>query len=120
MVANIEKLTEGMTDPTGLATKLLDPKGTIATILDDDNQLYDQIVQSITDLNRIIAELGEFVAFVNASQPQISGILEKGRDTLDQGKDVLEAVKNNPLLRGGIPERLEQPTTFQSFRDKDF
>jgi len=120
VVANIEELTGGMTDPTGLATKLLDPKGSIATILDDDNQLYDEIVQSVEDLNRIIVELGEFVAFMNATQPQISGILEKGRDTLDQGKDVLEAVKNNPLLRGGIPEKLEQPTTFQSFRDEDF
>ncbi len=120
VVANVEELTGGMTDPTGLVKKLLDPKGTVATILDDDNQLYDEIVQSVEDLNRIIAELGEFAAFMNTTQPQISGVLEKGRDTLDQGKDVLEAVKNNPLLRGGIPERLEQPTTFQGFRDEDF
>ncbi len=120
VVANVEELTGGMTDPTGLVKKLLDPKGTVATILDDDNQLYDAIVQSVEDLNRIIAELGEFAAFMNTTQPQISGVLEKGRDTLDQGKDVLEAMKNNPLLRGGIPERLEQPTTFQGFRDEDF
>jgi phospholipid/cholesterol/gamma-HCH transport system substrate-binding protein len=120
VVANVEELTGGMTDPTGLVKKLLDPKGTVATILDDDNQLYDEIIQSVEDLNRIIAELGEFVAFMNATQPQISGVLETGRDALDQGKDVLEAVKNNPLLRRGIPEKLEQPTTFQSFRDEDF
>jgi phospholipid/cholesterol/gamma-HCH transport system substrate-binding protein len=120
VVANVEELTGGMTDPTGLVKKLLDPKGTVATILDDDNQLYDEIIQSVEDLNRIIAELGEFVAFRNATQPQISGVLETGRDALDQGKDVLEAVKNNPLLRRGIPEKLEQPTTFQSFRDEDF
>jgi phospholipid/cholesterol/gamma-HCH transport system substrate-binding protein len=118
--ANINQLSEGMTDPTGLAKKLLDPKGSVATFLDDDNQLYDQIVKSVEDLNTIIDELGQFVAFVNTTQPQISGILEKGKDTLDQGRDVLEAVKNNPLLRGGIPERLQQPTTFQSFRDEDF
>jgi phospholipid/cholesterol/gamma-HCH transport system substrate-binding protein len=118
--ANINRLTEGMTDPTGLAKKLLDPKGSVATFLDDDNQLYDQIVQSVEDLNRIIDELARFVAFVNTTQPQISGILEKGKTTLDQGRDVLEAVKNNPLIRGGVPEQLQQPTTFQSFRDKDF
>jgi phospholipid/cholesterol/gamma-HCH transport system substrate-binding protein len=117
---NINTLTEGMTDPTGLAKKLLDPKGSMATFLDDDNELYDQIVKSVEDLNRIIAELGQFVAFVNTTQPQISGILEKGKETLDQGRDVLEAVKNNPLIRGGVPEQLQQPTTFQSFRDEDF
>jgi phospholipid/cholesterol/gamma-HCH transport system substrate-binding protein len=118
--ANINRLSEGMTDPTGLAKKLLDPKGSVATFLDDDNKLYDQIVQSVEDLDKIIDELREFVAFVNTTQPQIYGILEKGKVTLDQGRDVLEAVKNNPLLRGGIPERLQQPTTFQSFRDEDF
>jgi len=92
----------------------------MATFLDDDNELYDQIVQSVEDLNRIIEELRQFAAFVNTTQPQIYGILEKGKDTLDQGRDVLEAVKNNPLIRGGIPEPLQQPTTFQSFRDEDF
>lgn len=118
--ANINQLTSGMTDPTGLVKKLLDPKGSMATLLDDENQLYDQITQSVEDLNRIIAELAQFVAFINTTQPQISGILEKGKVTLDEGRDVLEAVKNNPLIRGGVPERLQQPTTFQSFRDQDF
>jgi phospholipid/cholesterol/gamma-HCH transport system substrate-binding protein len=120
VAANIEELSEGMKDPTGLAKKLLDPKGSVATILDDDNRLYNEIAQSVEELGLIISELSEFISFVNSTQPQISGILEKGKDTLDQGKDVLEAVKNNPLLRGGIPAQLEQPTTFQSFRDEDF
>jgi phospholipid/cholesterol/gamma-HCH transport system substrate-binding protein len=119
-VANVQRLTEGMTDPTGLARKLLDPKGSIATLLDDDNRLFNEIVQAIDELNRIITQLSEFTRFVNTTQPQISGILEKGRQTLDQGRDVLEAVKNNPLLRGGIVAQREQPTTFQGYRDEDF
>lgn len=118
--ANVQLLTEGMTDPTGLARKLLDPKGSIATFLDDDNRLFDEVVQAIEELNRIIDQLSEFTGFVNATQPQISVILEKGRETLDQGRDVLEAVKNNPLLRGGIAARPEQPSTFQGYRDEDF
>ena len=58
--------------------------------------------------------------YINSTQPQISTILEKGRDTLDQGKDVLEAVKNNPLLRGGVPPQREQTSTLKSYRDEDF
>ena len=56
----------------------------------------------------------------NSAQPQIVGLLEQGRTTLDQGQDVLEALKNNPLLRGGVPDRREQQTTFQSYRDEEF
>ncbi|MBN1834511.1 MAG: MCE family protein [Spirochaetales bacterium] len=120
VVANLDAMTAEFRDPTGLATRLLDPKGSVATILDDDNQLYDQVSGSIDRLNAIIAQLVDFTEYINSSQPQIAGLLEKGRTTLDEGKDVLEAVKNNPLLRGGVPERREQPTTFQSFRDEEF
>ena len=31
-----------------------------------------------------------------------------------------EALKNNPLLRGGVPEKEEQPTTFKGYRDEEF
>jgi phospholipid/cholesterol/gamma-HCH transport system substrate-binding protein len=120
VVGNVEQLTAGMTDPTGLAKKLLDPKGSVASLLDDDNRLYDQIVASVQELRSIVEQLSEFTRFVNTSQPQITALLERGRTALDQGRDVLEAVKNNPLLRGGIAEPREQPTTFQGYRDEDF
>ena len=120
IAANLQATSAGLRDPTGLVKRLLDPKGSVATILDDNNQLYDRILGSIEELNAVIAQLAAFTRFVNTTQPQILGLLEQGRATLDQGQEVLEAVKNNPLLRGGVPPRREQQTTFQSFRDEDF
>jgi phospholipid/cholesterol/gamma-HCH transport system substrate-binding protein len=120
IAANLEKLSAGLSDPTGLVRRLLDPKGSVATLLDDDNRLYDQIQGSLEELKEVIAQLSEFTRFVNSTQPQILGLLEQGRTTLDQGQEVLEAVKNNPLLRRGVPARREQQTTFQSYRDEDF
>ncbi len=117
---NIDTTTQSFGDSTGLAKRLLDPQGSIATILDDDNMLYDRIDDSLEELNGTIQELKQFVGFVNSSQPQIAGILEEGRSVLGEGKDVIEAVKNNPLIRGGVPEKQEQPTTSQSYRDEDF
>lgn len=110
IAANIETLTA---DPTGLVPKLLGAKGSIATILDDENKLFNQIDKIITDLQNI-------VNFLRGTTPQIAGILEKSKDALDEGRDVLEALKNNPLLSGGVTEQKEQPTTFKSFRDEDF
>ena len=74
----------------------------------------------LQELNAVIAQLAEFTRFVNTTQPQILALLEQGRSTLDQGQDVLEAVKNNPLLRRGVPAKRPQQTTFQSYRDEDF
>ncbi len=118
--ANLAVTSAGLRDPTGLAKRLLDPKGSVATLLDDNNALYNQILKSLQDLRSTIAQLSEFTRFVNTTQPQILALLEQGRSTLDQGQDVLEAVKNNPLLRGGIPPKRPQQTTFQSYRDEDF
>jgi len=79
-----------------------------------------QVQDAVTGVNRIVDQVNAFVDFVNGTRPQISGILETGRTTLEKGNDVLEAVKNNPLLRGGVPETKEQTTTLKSYRDEDF
>ncbi len=108
-------------------TRLLDPKGSVATLLDDGNELYGQIEGSLAQvqeavkgLARIVEQVNAFVDFVNGTRPQISGILETGRTTLETGNEVLEAVKNNPLLKGGVPESAEQTSTLKSYRDEDF
>jgi phospholipid/cholesterol/gamma-HCH transport system substrate-binding protein len=121
MIADdITALTEGLTDSRGLVTKLLDPKGSIAKILDDDEVLFTQIEEILAGVDDTVQQLSDFTVYLNSATPQISGVLEEGRDVLDQGQDVLEGLRNNPLLRGGISEGKEQPTTFQSYRDEDF
>lgn len=127
ITVNLEQTSAALADPTGLVPTLLDPKGSIATILDDDNQLFNQIQgiivslqASIDGLNDNLDQVAEFTGYLNTTQPQISSILEEGRATLDSGQDVLEGLRNNPLLRGGIPEAREQPTTFRGIRDEEF
>jgi len=127
ITGNLKTTTDGLTETRGLVTRLLDPKGSVATILNDQNALYDQIEGSLSQVqdavagvNRIVEQVNAFVDYLNGTRPQISGILETGRTTLEKGNDVLEAVKNNPLLRGGVPESKQQTTTLKSYRDEDF
>jgi phospholipid/cholesterol/gamma-HCH transport system substrate-binding protein len=127
ITGNLKTTTDGLTETRGLVTRLLDPKGSVATILDDQNALYGeiegslkQVQDAVTGVNRIVEQVNAFVDYLNGTRPQISGILETGRTTLEKGNDVLEAVKNNPLLRGGVPETKEQTTTLKSYRDEDF
>jgi phospholipid/cholesterol/gamma-HCH transport system substrate-binding protein len=120
ITANLAVASEEMRDPTGLATRLIDPKGSIETFLDDENEIYDQIDDILDGLNESVAQLEELSRFANDSTPQLAGLLEEGRRTLDTGQDVLEGLSNNPLLRGGITRELEQPDSFESYRDDEF
>ncbi len=114
------QLSVAAASPEGPVRGLLKPQGSLATILNDNNALFDRLTATLDSMNQTITQLNAFIKYLNNSQPQITGILEQGRQTLQQGTDVLEGLKNNPLLRGGIPARIPQTGTHQGYRDQDF
>jgi phospholipid/cholesterol/gamma-HCH transport system substrate-binding protein len=108
IVKNLNALTEDM---NGLIPKLLDPTG---------QEVYPAIKKILSNIEAISVQLKNFANFISGTQPQISGILDQIPDVLSKGKDVMEALSNNPLLSGGITKEREQPSTFKSFRDEAF
>lgn len=120
IAANIETTTAEMRDPTGLVPRLLGAEGSIARILDDDEELYREIEAILASVQASLRDVEEMTEYLVSTTPQISGILEESRQAIDTGQEVLTGVRNNPLIRGGIPEQVEQPTTFQGFRDEEF
>ncbi|MBN1646873.1 MAG: MCE family protein [Spirochaetales bacterium] len=118
--ANLNKFIANIGDVEGIIPKMLGKTGSVGSLFNDNNQIYNDIVATVKSLERAMKELGEFAAFINSTSPQITEILKEGQDALDEGKDVLEGLSNNPLIRGGITEEREQSSTFQSFRDEDF
>ncbi len=112
--------SEGLRDPTGIIPKLLDPKGSLATFLDDNNVLFNQVREIIAELNNAATEVTKFTQYVNRQTPTISGLMEETRTTLRQTQDVLTGLANNPLLKGGIPEQAPQRDTFRSTRDENY
>ncbi|ORC30673.1 hypothetical protein B4O97_17965 [Marispirochaeta aestuarii] len=119
-MANVEKLSGELSDPRKFMSDIVASDSSIAMFLDDKARLYTEIEGILTGINKSLVQLEEFAVFINATTPQLSGIIEDGRVALDHGKDVLEALKNNPLLRGGISETKEQAAIYKSYRDRDF
>jgi phospholipid/cholesterol/gamma-HCH transport system substrate-binding protein len=117
---NLEATTAAIRDPTGLVPKLLDAKGSIKTILDDKNVLYDSINASIGELQRTLKNVQDISASLNGQMPSIALTIDEGRAAIKQAQDVLIGLKNNPLLRGGIPERTERQPLSQSMREGSF
>lgn len=117
---NLEITTAGLTETKGLITHLLDPRGSIATLLNDENELYKQLFSIVEEASKTTEELTGFINYVNSAQPQITELLENSREAIIKGKDVLEGLSNNPLLRGGITSVTDQPTTFKGYEEEEF
>jgi len=115
--SNLATLSDGMSDPKGLVTKLLDPKGSIKTLLDDNNRLFDRIDASVADIENAVNGLSKLTNSLNAEVPTIAATVVDLRSTMADAQDVLASLKANPLLRGGVPKRTEEPAIFQSLRE---
>ena len=117
---NLKEMTGSLKNTQGLAKRLLDPSGSLDTFLNDSNELYNQVDSALKNVNEVTRQLKSFAEFINGTRPQVTSILEKGSDTLTSAKDVLEAAKNNPLLRGGVPTRGSPGAPMSSYRDENF
>lgn len=117
---NAAAASDEFRDPAGIVPRLLGASGTLATLFDDDNVLFDEILDIFTSINATLDELNEVARFAGSQTPQFAAIIEEGREAIIVGQDVLTGLRNNPLLRGGIPERIDQPSNVESFREAQF
>ena len=112
---------EAITSDLGLVTdKASDPSGTIMALLDADGALYKGIEESIESLTGIIQNLERTSDFIPSQLPQIAVLINEVNSVLRSAQDVLTALTNNPLLRGGIPERAETGPGGANPRNLDF
>ena len=97
VLENLDKLT----------TELNRPDGLIYTVLDTDKDVYNGLVDILTSVSAILNNLERTTDFIPGQLPQIAALLMDLRVTLQSAEDVLTALVNNPLLRGGVPGKIE-------------
>jgi len=117
---NLVATTESIRDPTGLVPKLLDPSGSIKTFLADDNALYKKVMSIVGEIEKSVRSLQGIVSGLNSEMPKVAAVLNETRTAIQQAQDVLEGVKNNPLIRGGVSERVEQESLYRAMREGSF
>lgn len=118
--ANLVETSDAIRDPTGLVPRLLDPSGSIKTFLDDDNALYKKVMSIMVEVDTSMKSLQGIISGLNGEMPKIAGLLNETRSAIQQAQDVLEGVKNNPLIRGGVPERVKQESLYRAMREGSF
>ena len=106
ILANIDALTS---NPQGLVPKLLETEESKGTF----DKLYAAIDTTIQDLNGISGSL-------DSEMPQVSILMAQVQTLLKQVQDVMTGLKNNPLLKNGVPERFEQQSATPKLREESF
>lgn len=107
---NLEIMSREFADPTGLVPKLVDP----------DGRIFDSLERSLLEVEGIFSNLEEASSMLKADFPQISILLSDLKTSLEKAQDVMDGLRNNPLLKGGIPEKVNTGGTGSSVRDMSF
>jgi len=110
ILANLQAITNELNKPNNL----------LYSVLDTDKDVYVNLVKSLNSISGILDNLDKTMAFVPGQLPQLAGLLLQLRSAMKSAEDVMIALANNPLLRGGIPKQIETQSGGTSPRDLRF
>ncbi|MHB9292257.1 mlaD family protein [Hollandina sp. SP2] len=102
-----------------LSHKAVDPDGLVSRILDtqDSDSIYASLESSLKSVSKILGNLDKTSEFLPR---ETAGLLMEVRTALRTLEDVLTALTNNPLLKKGIPTKVQTQSPGASPRDIAF
>lgn len=100
-----------LTAPEGVVPAMLGPKGSAAQLFRDDAQLYEGLLE-------IMTELREMMSFMSESTPEISALMEESTSAIVESEKLMQGLQNNPLVRGGIPPAEPPSALFEGHRQE--
>ncbi|MDR2176423.1 MAG: MlaD family protein [Treponema sp.] len=109
-----------LTNLQTVSGELGDPGGTVARILDPEGPVYTSLVSTLESVSGTVKSVEKTAAFVPAQLPQIAVMLDEAQRVLRGVEDTLTAILNNPLLKNGVGNRVENQPTGTSIRDIEF
>jgi phospholipid/cholesterol/gamma-HCH transport system substrate-binding protein len=110
ILANLEKVS----------ADIANPDGTVASILDGEGEVYTNLVSALGSVSGTLRNLEKTTSFIPAQLPQVAAMITELRTVLQSVDDVLVSLTNNPLLKNGVPARVETQPTGTSLRDINF
>jgi phospholipid/cholesterol/gamma-HCH transport system substrate-binding protein len=127
LLSNLNIITDDLTQtseflrtPEGLVPKLLGEGGSVQTFFNDQNRLFDQIDSILASLNKTAEQIQAISQGLNSEVPKIASLIVETRNAVKATQDVMEGLKNNPLLREGISKKPVQETRLESLRSQEF
>ncbi|MCL2070462.1 MAG: MlaD family protein [Treponema sp.] len=94
-------------DDIGSITSLLREALGAGSDITEIGRIVSSIQASLESFSSILDNLDNATAFVPGQLPQLAGLIVELRTSLQTAEDLMTALNNNPLLRGGVPGRQE-------------
>jgi len=120
ITSSLASLASELEDPTGLVPTLLDPKGSLDTLLNDDNILWNHVLSILIQLEGATEGLNSLSSSLSSVSPQLALTLDETIRSLKEAQKVMEGLQNNPLLKKGISEDHSPENPGADMREDDF
>ncbi|MDR0635725.1 MAG: MlaD family protein [Treponema sp.] len=108
----LDEIRPLLADVKALTGRVAD-EGLVPAVLDKQGDVYASLAASLESVSRVLVDLNRVT---DKLPSQTAVLLSEVQGTLKDVEDVLNGVKNNPLLRGGIPDRVQSKPTGTSLR----
>ena len=119
IIGNLNEITKNLSSLTGT---LNNESGAVPALL--GNQLTTDISDVLKNISVVSDELtsisGSADILVSNAVPEIDSALLQLNSILIEVQDVLTGVKNNALIRGGVPDRASGKASTSQLRNGDF
>ena len=93
--------------------------GLIPKLLEDENS-QGSISNALLELDATMTDTSKITASVESNMPGVSILISQMQTLLKQMQDVMEGLKNNPLLKNGISEKPEKENAAPKLREDNF
>ncbi|MDR0561182.1 MAG: MlaD family protein [Spirochaetaceae bacterium] len=114
ILADVNRITG---DITKVTEQLNAPDGTVANLLNGDGPVYTNLESMLVSLSGILRDIDKTTDPLPAN---VAVILADVRQALKTAEDVLTGLANNPLLKGGIPAKVQAQSGGTNLRDISF
>ncbi len=110
IAADLQEFTGTLQSVDGIVPRMIDPDGTI----------FASLGASLKEVEGTLGNVEDSSSILKSQVPQIARLIEDLRIALVKGQDVLEALRNNPILKNGVPERVQTDSSGTNSRDIEF
>jgi phospholipid/cholesterol/gamma-HCH transport system substrate-binding protein len=117
IMAQLQPILENLNQ---LSAGIANPDGSVMMLLDAEGPIYTELTASLSAISATLRNLEKTSDFIPAQLPQLAVLLSDLHATLSTAENVLTALANNPILKGGIPPHRESSTGGTRPRDVEF